>query len=188
MKNALIDGLAAKDIDGQVDKVLRGLDNPEPPLDLAEVRALLKLDLRYYSSTNDGPLREMISKLTIGAKQIIKRPTLILDAVKKSGLRALWLPDRKRILIDEGIPDLKKRHAEAHEIVHSITAHHEMFLLGDDRETLRPSFHEALEGEANFGASRLLFMRDRFTVLARDLPRDFSSVQKLHKIFGNTLT
>lgn len=188
MKNARIDPLAARDIDAQVDKVLRGLGNPQPPLNLADVRALLKLDLQYYSGANDGPLREMISKLKIGAKQLIMRPTLIFDVVQKAQLRALWLPDRKRILIDQAIPDLKKRHAEAHEVLHSIAPHHEMFFLGDDRETLSPSFHEALEGEANYGASRLLFMRDRFTAFACEMPREFSSIQTLSKMFGNTLT
>ncbi len=188
MKNAAIDVLAARDIRSQVDKVLRGLGNPEPPINLLEVRELLKLDVQYYSGVNDGPLREMISKVKVGAKQLLMRPSLILDVVRKAQLRALWLPDRRRILIDETIPELKKRHAEAHEIVHCITPHHESFLLGDDRETLSPSFHEELEGEANYGASQLLFMRGGFTELARDLPQRFDSVEKLSKVFGNTLT
>jgi hypothetical protein len=188
MKNGPIDGLAAKDIQLQVDKVLRGLGNPEPPVNLLEVRELLKLDLQYYSSVNDGALREMISKMRIGAKQLLMRPSLILDVVQKAQLRALWLPDRRRILVDETIHELKKRHAEAHEIVHSITPHHELFLLGDDRETLCASFHEELEGEANYGASQLLFMQGRFSALARDLPRRFDSVERLSKVFGNTLT
>lgn len=166
MKNAPIDRLAARDIEAQVDKLLRGLGNPAPPLDLREVRELLKLDLQFYSSTNDGPLREWISQLKIGAKQLVKRPSLLRDVVLKADLRALWLPDRKRILIDEAVPPLKRRRAEAHEITHSITPHHAIFLLGDDRETLRESFHEALEGEANYGASQLLFLRHRFSQVA----------------------
>jgi hypothetical protein len=188
MKNRPIDGLAAKDIQSQVDKVLRGLGNPEPPVKLLEVRELLKLDLQYYSSVNDGPLHEMISKVKVGAKQLLMRPSLILDVVQKAQLRALWLPDRRRILVDETIPKLKRRYAEAHEIVHSITPHHELFLLGDDRETLCASFHEELEGEANYGASQLLFMRGRFAALVRDLPQRFDSVERLSKVFGNTLT
>ena len=42
------------DIEGQVDKILRGLGYPEPPLNLDDVRALLKLDRQYYSTTNTG--------------------------------------------------------------------------------------------------------------------------------------
>ena len=108
--------------------------------------------------------------------------------VRKARLRALWLPDRKRILIDDDIPDLKKRHAEAHEITHSVTPHHAPFLFGDDRETLRESCHEKLEAEANFGSGQLLFLRKRFVEEARDLPRTMDTVRELAKSFGNTIT
>ncbi len=188
MKNRLIDPLAAQDIEDQVDKVLRGLGNPEPPLDLRDVRELLKLDLQFYSSTNTGPLREFVSKVKLGAKQLAMKPTLILDLVRQAGLKALWLPDRKRILIDEGMPDLKMRHTEGHEITHSITPHHRLFLFGDDRETLRTSCHEKLEAEANFGAGQLLFIRGRFVAEAHDLPRTLATVRALAKTFGNTIT
>jgi len=188
MKNPQIDPYAAKDIQGQVDKVLRGLGNPEPPLDLRHVRELLKLDRQFYSSTNTGPLRESVSRVKVGAKQLAMRPTLILDVVRKAGLRALWIPDRRRILIDENIPDLKKRHAEAHEITHSITPHHGLFLFGDDQETLRRSCHEKLEAEANFGSGQLLFLRGRFVEEAHDLPCTLATVQDLAKKFGNTIT
>lgn len=188
MKNQPIDPFAAQDIQAQVDKVLRGLSDPEPPLNLCDVRELLKLDLHFYSSTNTGPLREFVSKVKVGVKQIANRPTLILDIVRQAGLKALWLPDRKRILIDEGIPNLKMRHAEAHEITHSITPHHRPFFFGDDRETLRTSYHEKLESEANFGSGQLLFLRERFSAEAHDLPRTLTTVQELAKTFGNTIT
>ncbi len=188
MRNAPIDPFAAQDIRDQVDKVLSGLGNPAPPVDLREVRELLKLDRQFYSSTNTGPLRESISAVKIGAKQIAKRPTLILDVVRKAGLKALWLPDRRRILIDEGIPDLKKRHTEAHEITHSITPHHQHFLFGDDEETLRSSCHEKLEAEANYGSGRLLFLGDRFEQEASELPRTLATVKRLAKGYGNTIT
>ena len=188
MKSQPIDPYAAQDIQTQVDKVLRGLGNPEPPLDLREVRDLLSLDLQFYSATNTGPLREFVSKVKIGMKQVAMRPTLMLDVVRKAGLKALWLPDRKRILIDQGLPPLKRRHAEGHEITHAITPHHGPFLFGDDRETLRPSYHEKLESEANFGSGQLLFLTRRFTLEAHDLPRDLATVQSLAKTFGNTIT
>lgn len=188
MKNLRIDPLAAQDIKAQVDKVLRGLGNPEPPLDLRDVRDLLKLDRQFYSITNTGPLREFVSRVKVGAKQLALRPTLILDVVRKAGLKALWLPDRKRILIDASIPDLKKRHAEGHEITHSITPHHGPFLFGDDGETLRQSCHEKLEAEANFGSGQLLFLRDRFVEEAHDLPLTIETVRSLAKTFGNTIT
>ena len=115
-------------------------------------------------------------------------PMLILDVIRKAGLKALWLPDRKRILIDDNVPDLKKRHAEGHEITHSITPHHGLFLFGDDQETLRSSCHEKLEAEANFGSGQLLFLRGRFVAEAHDLPRTLATVRALAKTFGNTIT
>ena len=171
MKNEPIDPYAVQDIQGQVDKVLRGLANPEPPLALRNVRELLKLDLRFYSSTATGPLREFVSEVKVGSKQLAMHPTLILDVVRTADLKALWLRDRNLILIDDNVPDLKKRHAEGHEIIHSIMPHHGLFLFGDDQETLRSFCHEKLEAEANFGSGQLLFLRGRFVAEAHDLPR-----------------
>ena len=188
MKNQPIDPYAAQDIRDQVDKILGGLDNPEPPLDLRDVRELLKLDCQFYSTKDTSSLREYVSKVMVGAKQLAKRPSLMLDVVRRAGLKALWIPDRKRILLSEELPQLKRRHAEAHEITHSITPHHRLFLFGDDRETLRASCHEKLESEANFGSGQLLFLRGRFLAEARDLPRTLNTVQALAKTFGNTLT
>ena len=119
MRNSLLRVHTAQDIDDQVDKVLRDLGNPPPPLSLDDVRALLKLDRGYYSSTKDGLLREVTSKLYIAGKQILARPTLLWEAVKKANLKALYLPDRKQILIDEDLPILKHRWNEGHEIGHS---------------------------------------------------------------------
>lgn len=188
MKTRPIDPYAAEDIRGQIDKLLRGLGNPEPPLDLSDARELLRLDRKFYTSSRTGALREFVSKVRVGARRIARRPTILLDVVRKAGLRALWLPDRKRILIDGDIPDLKKRHAEAHEIIHSITPHHAPFLLGDDGETLRRSCHEKLEAEANYGSGQLLFLRKRFVDEAHDLPCNLATVKRLARTFGNTIT
>ena len=188
MKNRQIDAFAAQDIQAQVDKVLRGLDYPEPPLDLRHVRELLKLDCQFYSTTDTGWLRESVSKVKVGAKQLAMRPTLMLEVVRQASLRALWVPDKKRILIAEELPVPKRRHAEAHEIAHSITPHHRLFLFGDDRETLRTSCHEKLEAEANFGSGQLLFLRERFLAEACDLPRTLDAIREVAKEFGNTIT
>jgi Zn-dependent peptidase ImmA (M78 family) len=188
MRNTPIDPFAAEDILEQVDKILRGLGRPEPPIDLRDVRELLRLDLQFYSTSDTSVLREFVSKVRVGAQQLALRPTLIFDVVRQAGLKALWIPDRKRILIDATVPEIKKRHAEAHEIIHSVTPHHAPFLLGDDSETLRTSCHEKLEAEANFGSGQLLFPRKRFIAEAHDLPRTLETVQSLAKTFGNTIT
>ena len=188
MKNFFLTPYETKDLRTQADKVLRGLGNPEPPLVLDDVRTLLKLDRHFYSTTDDGALREFVSRVTIASKQIIARPTLLFDVVRKAQLSALWLPDRKRILIDADSPKLKQRWYEAHEVGHSLIPWHEDYPYGDSEETLTPMCAERLESEANYTAGQMLFMMDRFTVEALDLNTSLDSVKALAKHFGNTLT
>lgn len=188
MRNHFLNEKTTRDIDKQVAKVLRDLGNPKPPLCLEEVRRLLQLDLQFYSSTNDGALREVVHKLKIAGKQIIERPTLLLEAIKAWDLKALFLPDRKRILIDSSQPKIKWRWQEGHEINHSIIPWHGSLMLGDDKLTLTPSCHEQIEAEANYGNGRLLFLRDHFDKMAQEASPCFKSVEKLSKLFGNNLT
>jgi hypothetical protein len=176
------------EIDAQVEKVLRGLGNPEPPIRLDDVRELLRLDRQYYSSTDDGVLREFISKVKIGAQQLFLRPTLIFDVVKKASVSAFWIPDGKRILIDKELPQLKHRWAETHEVIHSLTEWHKLFLFGDSTRELNPACHDQLEAEANYGAGQLLFVRGRFVQEARDMGMCLATVKALSTRFGNTMT
>lgn len=189
MKNIQLRSRTRTDIDDQVAKVLRGLGNPEPPLDLRLVRELLKLDLAYYSTTaNDGLLRETVSRLKVAGKQILQRPSLLVDAVQKLSLKALYLPDQKRILLDETLPKLKHRWNEAHEVGHSLIPWHDGMMLGDTEQTLTPACHAAMEAEANYAAGQILFLQERFPDEGNACMPSFSQVQRLHKIFGNTLT
>jgi hypothetical protein len=84
-----------RDIEDRTDKVLRGLGHPEPPLRLEDVRELLNLDREYFSSSQDGLLQSVASKLKRGGMRLLKRPMLLIDAIKKFDLRALYLPDPK---------------------------------------------------------------------------------------------
>ena len=59
---------------------------------------------------------------------------------------------------------------------------------GDNNWTLSQACHENIEAEANFGAGRLLFLRDRFTQEALDLSLSLASVKLLHGEFGNTFS
>ncbi|MDP8989891.1 MAG: DUF955 domain-containing protein [Acidobacteriota bacterium] len=188
VKNRFLEAKTARDIDGQVSKILRGLGNPTTPIELADVRALLKLDRHYYSSTDDNFLREMISKAKIAGKQVLERPTLILDVVKKFDLKALWVPDRKRILIDREQPEPKWRWNEAHEIIHSVVPWHAGAMMGDTVYSLTPGGHEQVEAEANYGAGRLLFLQGLFDEYVRSSKPCFDLVQGAKKEFGNTLT
>ena len=188
MKSIKIGEFERRDIDKQVEKVLKGLGNPEPPIRLEEIRDLLKLDRQYYSATDDSALREFVSKVKIGAKQLFMRPTLLLEVVAKANLSALWLPDRKRILIDQSLPQLKHRWAETHEIAHSITEWHKLYLHGDSTKELNQTCNETLEAEANYGAGQLLFLRDRFVLEAQCVSKTIESIRILSKNFGNTIT
>lgn len=188
MRNQLLDAGTARDIDKLVDRVHRELGNPERILELATVRDLLELDLRYYTVDDPGLMEEVVHKMRVGAKQIIKRPALLLEAVKTFDLKGLFLPDRKRILLDASIPDLKKRWCESHEIMHSLVPWHKDYLLGDTKETLSPGCHQQLEGEANYGAGRLIFPHKPMLELARSSAPSIAHVRAIASHFGNTIT
>lgn len=168
--------------------MLRGIGNPEPPLCLENVRELLKVDRKFYSSDNTSYLREAVSRLIVGGKQVLEQPTLIWEAVKQRNLKALWVPDRKRILIDESMPPLKWRWSEGHEVGHSIIPWHEYMLHGDDRHSLTPSAEQELEAEANFAAGRLLFLRNEFDERLRGSDFSLATVHQLARDFANTKT
>lgn len=187
-KNQILKTKVATDIDNYVERVIRGLGNPEPPLDLRLVRELLKLDRGYYSARDPGLLQETVSKLRIAGKQVMLRPTLLIEAVRKLDIRALYIPDQKRILLDKDQPKLKHRWNEAHEVGHSLIPWHEGAMLGDNDTTLIPACHDKLESEANFAAGRLLFLRERFTDEALDHAPSIDSVKTLKGVFGNTYT
>nr|WP_284507904.1 hypothetical protein [Caballeronia sp. GACF4] len=177
-----------RDIELLVVKILRDLGNPEPPLRLEQVRDLLSLDLTYYSTTDVGPLAEVAHRMKVAGKQLLQRPGLMLDVLKKAKLSGLWLPDDRRIFIDKEVPSAKHRWIEAHEITHSFVPWHSEFLLGDDELTLDPSCHSMIEAEANFGAGRLLFFGDQFARDAMDCVPTFKSIKSLQSRYGNTLT
>ena len=126
--------------------------------------------------------------MKVAGKQVLERPMLLVEAVTKAKLSALWVPDTKRILIDETVPKPKHRWIEGHEVGHSVIPWHREFLFGDNEYTLDPICHAVVEAEANYAASQLLFLQDRFAGEARDSDLDFKVVGSLSKRFGNTLT
>jgi hypothetical protein len=87
-----------------------------------------------------------------------ERPTRIWEAIKTANLKALWIPEQKRILVDDDLHAMKKRWSFAHEIGHSILDWHRDFTFGDDQLTLVEGYHIDLEAEANYATGRLLFL------------------------------
>ena len=188
MKNILLSARTARDIDNHIDRLLRDLGNPGPPIRLEDVRQLLRLDLGYYSAADAGFVREVVHAVKIGARQALERPTLLVDAIRQLDLKALLLPDRKRILLDSALPILKQRWSEAHETVHSILPWHGAVTMGDTKLTLAPGCHQQIEAEANYGAGRLLFLGGRFAERTRDVAPTMRNIMALHNDFGNTIT
>lgn len=129
-----------------------------------------------------------MSRAKVAGKQLILRPTLILDAVRKWDLKALYVPDPRRILIDQEQFEPKWRWNEAHETIHSVVPWRQSLMHGDSLYTLSPSCHEDIEAEANYGAGRLLFLQDRFDTFARDSATSFDTVKAASKLFKNTMT
>lgn len=177
-----------RDIRAQVDRVLRDLGYPEPPLSLRDVRATLKLDLQYYRSSDPGLLAELTHRFKMVALRTI--PDVgkhLLAALSKSRLCAFWIPDGAKIMLDSDVPEPKHRWIEAHEIAHSITPWHKEFMLGDTLQMVDPACRAILEAEANYGASRLVSLQDRFAADARDLDLSFNSIKLLAKRYDNSI-
>jgi hypothetical protein len=178
-----------REIQDHVRKVLRDLDDPEPPLVLADVRQLLKLDLRYYDGTDSGLIAQLTHRARLLAKKQVPDAVRQVKAIlSKSKLLAFWVPDSKRVLIDSSVPQKKHRWIEGHEITHSLAPWHRDFLLGDDQQTLDPACRAILEAEANYGAGQLLFLQDRIGREARDLALDIGSVKSLASRYANSIT
>ena len=130
----------------------------------------------------------MLSRIHVAGIQIYKRPRLLGDAIRKLSLKALYLPDRKRILLNKELPTLKRRWNQAHEIGHSIIPWHDDTMLGDNTYTLSRECQEKIESEANFAAGRLLFLQERFTDEVRSTDPSIEELRRLCRVFGNTLS
>jgi hypothetical protein len=188
MKNIFLDDRTARDIADRIARVHRDLDHRGGKVELTDVRTLLRLDLAFYKADDPGLLQEVVHRLRLGAKQVIERPSRLVEAVRKFDLRALFVPDRRQILIDDSLPNLKKRWSEGHEIVHSLVPWHAEYMLGDNKVTLAPSCHDQIEAEANFGTGRLFFPPTELLTLIQASPLDFRRIQAISAHFGNTIT
>ncbi len=175
-------------IEARVAKLLKELGNPEPPLRLEDVRFLLEINLGYFQHDNAGVMQRLAHRLKVAGHQLANRPWLLIDAVKRLDLRALWVPDQKFIMIDEKQPEAKWRWLEAHEMGHKLCDWHGPFLFGDTKFTLSPECHLKLEAEANYTAGQLLFLGDKFRSEASDVQMSFSSVKQLQGRYKNSLT
>jgi hypothetical protein len=186
--NILLRRQTAEDIEAQVAKLLNDLGNPGPPLRLEDVREALRLDMAYYQSPGDSILQETVHKLKVAGRQVLARPAILGEAIRKLDLKALYLPDRKRILLDASLPIIKQRWSEAHEVGHDIIPWHKFTMMGDDRNTLTPGCHAQVEAEANYAAGQMLFLQERFLHEVRAREVGVQTILDMKKLFGNTIT
>lgn len=187
MKYVIVPSAEAKAIEGRVDRLLADLGRPKPPVSLAQVRAIQKLDIRYYSISNPDFMDRMAHKMRVAGK-VLQEPMRLVQAVKQMDLKALLLPDAKKILIDDDLHDIKKRWAEAHEITHDLLDWHQDYMYGDSEVMLLPSYEEMIEAEANLGAGLLLFPRYYLDDYLSGRDPLMSVALKLAEDSGNSIT
>ena len=175
-----LDRKTALDIERRVERLLKEMSVKEPPLNVSDVMDHLSVDHSYYDLEDPGLIRDFWHKLKVGANKVN-------SIIKKVDLKALWLPDSRQIVVDDSVPNRKRKWVNAHEITHSIIPTHREFFLGDTAETLDPEYHEMLEAEANFGASELIFLGQKFTLDSLDCNPVFESIRFLGKTYKNSL-
>ena len=169
-------------IEKRVVRVLTAISCRDPPVSVEDVLKYLDLHRGYYDLENPSFKDDLFHK----AKLTLKK---VMDVVKKTGLRALWLPDDGKVMLDRNLPKTREKYTTAHEIGHKLNPHHShFFAVGDTALTLNPSYHEMLEQEAHFAASELIFMGGRFTADALDCAPGFRSVVSLKDVYQNSLT
>ena len=188
IRNHFIARKPGTDIAERVDLVLRKLGNPEPPLNLAAVRRLLELDLRFYPTDDNEFSMEAVSKIMVSRMHVYRRQLLLIEAIRRFDLSALYLSKWRSIFLDPRLPDKKHRWSEAHEIGHTLIPWHGNATFGDNRHTLSPECRRRIESEANFAAARLLFLGDRFGEEARSREPSIDTVLELQGLFGNSIT
>lgn len=186
-RNKQLSERTTNDIDKRVARILNDLGNPKPPLDLAQVRELLELNRSFYSLDDPSLLAETVNRIRVATIQVFSRPTLLVEAIQSLSLKALYIPDQRRILLDASAPQ-KHRWSEAHEIGHSIIPWHAEMMHGDTQHTLSLDCHQQIEAEANYAAGRLLFMEDNFGAEINSGMVSFETIHALKSEFQNTMT
>jgi hypothetical protein len=160
---------------------LRDAGLTEPPMSIERLLEHVQLHRDYYDLSNPGFLDRAKHKLRIQGRKLVE----ILNKVR---LKAVLLFDESRICIDESLPKIKHPWASCHETGHRILTWHKPFFFGDTAETLDPAYQADLEEEANYAAGRLLFLGDRFTQEASDVPPTIVGVKSLAKLYRASLT
>lgn len=168
------DERTSKEIDKLMQRVLKEAGIVEPPVRIEDLLTHLDLHRDFYSLEDPTLLQRLWHKVRVEGHRL-------KQVVNKIKLAAIWLPDERRILVDKDLPSPKQTWASFHDCTHRILPWHRGFFLGETAQTLHPDYQEALENEANYGASALRFLGPLFTQEALQTPPEWASVDRLKR-------
>jgi hypothetical protein len=175
----VINEATKKEIDKVVMKTLKEAGMREPPFLVNDLLDSLKIDREFYDLEDPSLIRRFVHKVKVKGE-------LLLKIKEKINLAAMWLPFKDRrdlIYVDSSLPQPKKEWASFHDITHGILEWHRPYFLGDTAQTLDPDFQDALESEAHYGASGLMFGGNIFTRDALDTTPEWAGIELLKKTY-----
>lgn len=150
-----------------------------PPVRIETVLEHLHLHREFYDLQNPGFLDRAKHKIKVHGHRLV-------DMLRSIKLVAVLLYDEDRIVVDSGLPEIKRDFPSFHETAHRIFVWHRPFFYGDTAQTLDPDWHEQLEAEANYGASALMFCGPVFTREALDTSAEWASVAAMKERYGKS--
>lgn len=171
---------ARKEIDKSISRVLKDAGIRQPPVKIEDILECIEIHRNFYDLDDPSLLQRCFHKIKVGGVRI-------KQLTKKINLSALWMPDKKLILVDKSLPAVKQEWASYHDATHKILKWHRPFFLGDTAQTLDPDFQGELENEANYGASALMFGGKIFTRDGLDTVPEWSSIESLKKLHKKSL-
>lgn len=187
MKSIRVSAAEAAEIEKRVDRLLKDVGRPAPPISLSILQKRLSIDVSYYSLESPTMLEGFAHKMRVAGK-VLSEPLELVKAVRQMDLKALLVGEKKKILIDDDQHDLKKRWAEAHETTHSLLEWHNDFMYGDHQFTLSPVAEEMIEAEANYGAGLILYPKYFYDDFVAGKPLSIELARSLSEKTKNSIT
>ena len=174
-----MDDATRREIDKVAWQTLRDAGIVEPPVRTETILEHLELYRQFYDLQDPGFIDRAKYKIQIHGRRLI-------EIVKKIKLTAVLFDDENRIVVDAALPDLKREWPSLHEASHRIFEWHRPYFYGDTAQTLDPDWHEALEEEANYGASVLMFCGPVFAKDAKDTIAGWAAIKALKARYGKS--
>ena len=172
-----MDDSTRREIDKVTWRVLREAGLATPPVHVEPLLNHLKLDLEFYDLQNPGFIDRTKHKILVHGSKL-------KDAIRKIKLVAVLFYDEGRIVVDAGLPELRREFPSFHEASHKIFVWHRPYFYGDTAQSLDPDWQEALEAEANYGASSLMYCGPIFEREALDTAPEWDSIHVLKDRYG----